>query len=99
MPRNFCGSEVLEFMQAVFSGPLQDYRPPAAALQIPEDYQGMPILTPEMLDAAHDLQLEVHVWTVNDAADMRRLLDMGVDGVMSDFPLTLLEVARDRTAP
>ena len=93
MPRNFSGSEVLEFMQAVYGDQLGDYVPPAPALQIPETYEGVPILTPEFLDAAHAKGLEVHVWTVNAPADMRRFLDMGVDGIMSDFPDTLLEVA------
>ena len=93
MPRNHSGSEVLEFLQAVHGGGLADYRPPAQVFQIPETYEGMPILTPEFLDAAHSVGVEVHVWTVNTPDDMRRLLDMGVDGIMSDFPTTLRKVA------
>lgn len=43
-------------------------------------------LTAEELKEAHDLGLEVHVWTVNKEADIRRLLEMGVDGIITDYP-------------
>lgn len=54
------------------------------ALQIPERHRGLRILTPALLRAARRHGVEVHVWTVNDPADMRRLLDAGVDGLVSD---------------
>jgi len=38
--------------------------------------------------------LEMHVWTINEEAEMIRLLELGVDGVMSDFPGRLAEVVR-----
>ncbi|MDD4456516.1 MAG: glycerophosphodiester phosphodiesterase family protein, partial [Syntrophotalea acetylenica] len=66
-----------------------DYAPPAAALQIPETYQGLRLVTPQTVAAAHALGIEVHVWTVNEAADMLRLLGLGVDGLMSDRPWLL----------
>jgi glycerophosphoryl diester phosphodiesterase len=43
-------------------------------------------LTAEALKEAHDLGLEVHVWTVNAEADIRRLLEMGVNGIITDYP-------------
>jgi glycerophosphoryl diester phosphodiesterase len=43
-------------------------------------------LTEAELAQAHELGLEVHVWTVNKALDIRRLLEMGVDGIISDYP-------------
>lgn len=64
------------------------------ALQIPPAFSGQPLVTPELISFAHDHGVHVHVWTINDPAEMRRLLDLGVDGVMSDFPGTLVEVAR-----
>ncbi|MEV4735194.1 MULTISPECIES: glycerophosphodiester phosphodiesterase family protein [unclassified Microbacterium] len=54
------------------------------ALQIPERHGRLRVLTPALLDAAHRFGVEVHVWTVNDASDMRRLVDLGVDGIVSD---------------
>jgi len=50
--------------------------------------------TPERIAEAHALGLEVLPWTVNDPADMRRLIESGVDGLISDYPDRLLEVLR-----
>lgn len=54
------------------------------ALQIPERYGALKVLTPRLLDAAHRLGVEVHVWTVNDTDDMHRLVRAGVDGIVTD---------------
>ncbi len=54
------------------------------ALQLPERQRGIRIVTPRLIAAAHRHGVEVHVWTVNDPADMRRLVDLGVDGVVTD---------------
>ena len=52
-------------------------------------------MTPATIAAAHQLGCEIHVWTINDAAEIERLLDLGVDGVMSDLPgLVYAAVAR-----
>jgi glycerophosphoryl diester phosphodiesterase len=48
---------------------------------------------------AHELGLAVVPWTVNEPADMRRLLDWGVDGIISDYPDRLREVMRERGLP
>ncbi|MFN7087131.1 MAG: glycerophosphodiester phosphodiesterase [Burkholderiales bacterium] len=53
-------------------------------------------VTPENIGEAHDLGLEVVVWTVNDAADMRRMIEWGADGIISDYPDLLREVAAER---
>nr|WP_206686637.1 MULTISPECIES: glycerophosphodiester phosphodiesterase family protein [Microbacterium] len=54
------------------------------ALQIPERYGRLRVVTPRVIAAAHGAGVEVHVWTVNDPAEMERLLDMGVDGIVTD---------------
>ncbi len=72
-----------------------EYCPAGAALQIPETFGEHRLVTPETLQAAHAAGLEIQVWTVNEAADMRRLLAMGVDGVMSDRPELLLKMAAE----
>lgn len=54
------------------------------ALQLPERYGRFRLVTPRTVRAWHAAGLEVHVWTVNDLADMRRLLALGVDGIITD---------------
>lgn len=61
-------------------------RPAYQALQPPEFYKGIRVLTPALVRRAHDAGLRVDVWTVNEEADMRRLLGWGVDGIMTDRP-------------
>ncbi|MFK3679183.1 glycerophosphodiester phosphodiesterase family protein [Microbacterium sp. NPDC090218] len=54
------------------------------ALQIPERHGALTVLTPALLRTAQRRGVEIHVWTVNDPADMRRLVAAGVDGIVSD---------------
>ena len=54
------------------------------------------IVTPAFLDLAHRTGLSVQVWTVNDPADMKRLLDMGVDGLITDRADLLKDVLQCR---
>ncbi len=54
------------------------------AVQLPERWKGVRVVTPRLIRLAHAAGVEVHVWTVNDPADMVRLLDLGVDGIVTD---------------
>ncbi|WP_243225724.1 glycerophosphodiester phosphodiesterase family protein [Microbacterium sp. CIAB417] len=54
------------------------------AVQIPERQGPIRVFVPSLVRAAHRAGVEVHVWTVNDAADMRRLVDAGADGIVTD---------------
>ncbi|WP_371806052.1 glycerophosphodiester phosphodiesterase [Candidatus Lokiarchaeum ossiferum] len=65
---------------------------PYYALQIPEGYLFLKIVKPEFIIFAHHMGIAVHIWTINDAKDMRRLLQWGVDGIFTDHPKILLEV-------
>ncbi len=65
-------------------------------LQVPERRGRLRVVTARTLAAAHAAGVQVHVWTVNRPADMHRLLDLGVDGIVSDRADLLREVLRAR---
>jgi glycerophosphoryl diester phosphodiesterase len=65
-----------------------------AALQIPHRLFGRDMVSRRLIADAHRAGLVVHVWTVNDEADMRDLIDRGVDGIFTDRPTLLAEVLR-----
>lgn len=90
LPTNFARDEVAAFLRggAVPRG--------ANALQVPPQEKLRRIVTGPFVTAAHAAGLEVHVWTVNAPDAMRRFLNLGVDGIMTDFPDRLLAVYRER---
>lgn len=65
-----------------------------ALAQLPVRSQGITVVDRALVRHAHRLGLEVHVWTVDRAEEMRRLLDLGVDGLVTDRPDVLREVLR-----
>ena len=66
------------------------YGAAADAVQVPEYRSGLHVLAPRFIDAAHSRNLEVHAWTINDKADMERMIALGVDGIITDYPDRLL---------
>ncbi|MFH9404781.1 glycerophosphodiester phosphodiesterase [Streptomyces sp. NPDC017638] len=68
----------------------------AVAAQVPEARSGVPVVDHRFVRAAHARGLQVHVWTVNEAERMHRLLDLGVDGIMTDRIDILREVMEKR---
>jgi glycerophosphoryl diester phosphodiesterase len=71
-------------------------RDSAIAAQVPESQSGVPVVDRRFVRAAHARGLQVHVWTVNEPDRMHRLLDLGVDGIMTDHIDTLRRVLEDR---
>ena len=68
----------------------------AACVQVPPAQGPLPIVDARFLRAAHARSLPVHVWTIDEPAEMNRLLDLGVDGIMTDRPAVLKDVLVDR---
>jgi glycerophosphoryl diester phosphodiesterase len=68
----------------------------AAAAQVPVQSRGIPIVDAAFLRVCHDAGIAVHVWTIDDQPEMERLLDLGVDGIMTDRPSSLKQVLERR---
>ncbi len=68
----------------------------ASALQLPRTSRGLRVVDRRLVDAAHARGLQVHVWTVNQPAEMHDLLDIGVDGLITDRPDLLRSVLEER---
>jgi glycerophosphoryl diester phosphodiesterase len=66
------------------------YPPAADAFQVPEYSGNLHVVTGAFVRGAHRHNIDVHVWTVNETADMERLLALGVDGIITDRPDRLL---------
>ncbi|MHC6175013.1 glycerophosphodiester phosphodiesterase family protein [Glutamicibacter endophyticus] len=67
---------------------------PYWAVQIPATYKGLPVATRRLVRAVQGAGTEVHVWVVNDEAQMRQLVERGVDALMTDRAPTLMRVLR-----
>jgi glycerophosphoryl diester phosphodiesterase len=65
-------------------------------VQVPTSFDGIPVVTSRFVEAAHADGIQVHVWTVDEEAEMERLLDMGVDALMTDRPSVLRAVLERR---
>ena len=68
----------------------------ADAYQVPEKSGPLRVVTERFVTAAHRAGKHVHVWTINDAEAMHRLLDLGVDGIVTDRPDILNGVVTER---
>ena len=70
---------------------LAGFVPGVAAVQVPVRYARVRVVDGRFVRHAHRLGMQVHVWTIDDPAEMHELLDLGVDGIMTDR----IEVLRD----
>ncbi|MCB0999350.1 MAG: glycerophosphodiester phosphodiesterase [Acidimicrobiales bacterium] len=71
-------------------------RLPGLVAQVPVRQGRLTVTDERFVERAHALGIHVHVWTIDDPAEMERLLDLGVDGLMTDRPAVLREVLRRR---
>jgi len=85
----FSYGDVAAFTAWLAGGQRESYSPPGQAMQVPTEYAGMTLVSEQMLQAAHDLGVEMFVWTINDREEMERLLKLGVDGIITDYPSRL----------
>ena len=89
-----CTADVVDFVRSARDGGTPRQGP--MALQIPAEFYGRPLVTRALVDHAHAHGVQVHVWTVNDPAEMVALLDLGVDGLITDFPARAAALTRAR---
>ena len=89
-----CTGEVARFAISALRG---EAPPPGPmALQIPAAFAGRPLVTPELLTHAHAHDVQVHVWTIDEPDEMAALLDLGVDGIVTDHPARLVRLLERR---
>lgn len=85
---------VARLRAASYGLPAGRFRSPC--VQVPPGRGSVTIVDERFVRAAHHRGIQVHVWTIDDADEMRRLLDLGVDGIMTDQPAVLREVLEAR---
>jgi glycerophosphoryl diester phosphodiesterase len=73
------------------------YTPGVDALQVPPSHRGRQVVTRRFVAEAHRRNIAVHVWTIDDPAQMRRLLALGVDAIQTDRPDVLAQVLHEFT--
>ncbi|MDL1900249.1 glycerophosphodiester phosphodiesterase [Anaerolineae bacterium CFX9] len=84
--------EIRPFFFLTMAGLHRAYVPQAHALQVPEYAAGFQVVTPAFISAAHHHNIAVQPWTINDAETMQRMIDIRVDGLITDYPSLLLEL-------
>lgn len=93
IPTNLPAQEVGLFMMSLSPG-AQAYAPRGDALQVPPEYHSWKLITAQSVEAAHRIGVEVQVWTVDETAEMRALLALGVDGILTNHPSRMIRVLR-----
>lgn len=95
-PTSASSEELWGFFLRFLTRTLWTYHPPVDAFQMPERHGGVQVLTPRFVREAHARNVAIHVWTVDEESDMRRLLEWGVDGLVTDRPDVLARVLHER---
>lgn len=63
-------------------------------IQVPISWNGIKVVTKKFINKLHNDQLKIHVWTINRETEMQRLIDMGVDGIMTDNAIGLMKIMK-----
>lgn len=71
-------------------------QPQDTCVQVPVRHLGLTVISPGFVRAVHAAGMKIHAWTINEAAEMHRLLDLGLDGIMTDRPARLKQVFEQR---
>jgi glycerophosphoryl diester phosphodiesterase len=87
---SLAAGEIIRFMQLLSEEDVAAYKPPARLVQPP-----FAAITQERMRIANQLGMRIHVWTVDDRADMERMWKLGVHGIMTDVPELLMTVTRE----
>ena len=82
--------EVMKLLLASFG--LYRNKVPGNCLQIPIYQYGIKLVTKRFIDYIHSIGLKIHVWTINDEDTMQKLIDLGVDGIITDRPKALKDL-------
>ena len=107
MLTSFSAVEVADFVYRLRDGCLgrpgearavvgDSWQPAGVALQVPASFGEVEIVSRESVEAAHSFDVEVHVWTVDEPAEMARLIDLGVDGIITNVPAVAVQLFRER---
>jgi glycerophosphoryl diester phosphodiesterase len=94
--RGASAEDVLAFVRCALDG--SPPPPGPMALQVPASFRDRPLVTEPLVRHAHAHGLHVHVWTINEPAEMTRLLELGVDGLVTDFPGRMRRLLEERRA-
>jgi glycerophosphoryl diester phosphodiesterase len=92
--RGASAGDVVAFVRAAAEGTAPP--PGPMALQVPTEFGGRPLVTPEFVSHAHAHELQVHVWTIDEPEEMSRLLELGVDGIVTNHPARLAQLIEGR---
>lgn len=98
VPTNLPEGEGRTFHVHQMLGTHRWWTPPAELLQVPVDFEGLRVVTPGFVQAAEDRGVDVQVWTINDREEMHWLLNLGVHGILTDYPDRFAEVVAARAA-
>ncbi|MDC3075968.1 glycerophosphodiester phosphodiesterase family protein [Paracoccaceae bacterium] len=94
LPTTFSQMEVFSLLVDIKLDKLPRCR--ANYLQIPKSYFGYNLVSKKLLDFCKKNEIKVHIWTINESNEMKNLIGMGVDGIMTDKCRALLEALKSR---